>query len=270
VRAKKRTTRAMEDAAEEAAEEDEDEDGDGAEDDERSADEPKRRRHVEAKPQAVPAAEKKEPTLLTSEEEVAAAPIAEVRAQLEVVEDLLDEQDDEADAAERALLRLNNLVEMYQRITGFDHEAPGDTPASMLEAMKFLRSPHDLSRLAPLIEACAAAVAELRKDKDPAAVALRHELDALADIREEQRATELVIDPEDFKALATEILHSYNAETRLNEEALEALQTAVEQFAVELFGDANLIAINGGRTFVAPRDLQLAKHLTSKRQAPLV
>lgn len=51
-------------------------------------------------------------------------------------------------------------------------------------------------------------------------------------------------------------------------DALEALQTACEDFLVGLMEDANLCAIHARRVTIMPRDIQLARRIRGLRDDP--
>ena len=53
--------------------------------------------------------------------------------------------------------------------------------------------------------------------------------------------------------------------TRWQHTAFEALHAAVESYAVDLLGDANLLAIHAKRITIAPNDVQLARKLRGDR-----
>eukprot|EP00501_MAST-03F_sp_TOSAG23-6_P002390 GSMAST32.ASY1.ANO1.2498.1 assembled CDS len=93
-----------------------------------------------------------------------------------------------------------------------------------------------------------AAAASRKKDKRKGTKPrrLRPGTGALREIKKYQKSTDLLIRRLPFGRLAR---------------ALEALQTASEQYLVELFEDANLCAIHARRVTMMVRDIQLARRI---------
>ncbi|KAL8280614.1 hypothetical protein RQP46_006937 [Phenoliferia psychrophenolica] len=88
---------------------------------------------------------------------------------------------------------------------------------------------------------------------------------ALREIRRYQKSTELLIRKLPFQRLCREIATSYEpagaTPWRFQRSAIEALQTAAEQYLVDLFADCNLCAIHAKRVTITPKDLLLARRL---------
>ncbi|KAL8280615.1 hypothetical protein RQP46_006938 [Phenoliferia psychrophenolica] len=88
---------------------------------------------------------------------------------------------------------------------------------------------------------------------------------ALREIRRYQKTTELLIRKLPFQRLCREIATSYEpagaTPWRFQRSAIEALQTAAEQYLVDLFADCNLCAIHAKRVTITPKDLLLARRL---------
>ncbi|KAF7684802.1 histone H3.1/H3.2 [Astathelohania contejeani] len=87
---------------------------------------------------------------------------------------------------------------------------------------------------------------------------------ALREIRRYQKSTENLIRKLPFQRFVRSIALEYRADVRFQGSALGALQEATEKFLSELFEDANLCAVHGGRVTVQPKDLHLAMRLREK------
>ncbi len=88
----------------------------------------------------------------------------------------------------------------------------------------------------------------------------------LEEIRFEQRQTDLLIDPQAMKLLIKEIAQDFREDLHYEPEAFEALHTAAEAYLIEMFGNANLAAINAELTHIAPKHMQVAKRLKEGEQ----
>jgi histone H3/H4 len=99
----------------------------------------------------------------------------------------------------------------------------------------------------------------------------RKEFDALEEIRREQTSCNPIIEPEAFARLVKEIIedlpHSRSHDALpvfpIEPEAIEALQCAAEDFLVNRFEVANILAIHAQRTMIEPGDMQLAGKLSA-------
>lgn len=105
------------------------------------------------------------------------------------------------------------------------------------------------------------------------------ELNALEEIRREQTHSGPVINPDAFKDIAQDVLIDIVGPgvaftspdgvafdgMKFDEGALKALQSVSEQYLVDLFAQANFAAINGGRTYVSIKDLQLVRRVRGER-----
>tara|TARA_B110000285_G_C14936669_1_gene519957 strand:- start:475 stop:816 length:342 start_codon:yes stop_codon:yes gene_type:complete len=99
-----------------------------------------------------------------------------------------------------------------------------------------------------------------RKSKKPRR--LRPGTLALREIKQYQKSTDLLIRRIPFGRLVREVQLNFNHEAlRWEAKALEALQTASEQYLVELFEDANLCAIHARRVTIMVKDIQLARRI---------
>ena len=85
---------------------------------------------------------------------------------------------------------------------------------------------------------------------------------ALREIKQYQKSTDLLIPTRPFGRLVREVQLNFNLESlRWEAKALEALQTAAEQYIVEVFEDANLCAIHARRVTMMVKDVQLARRI---------
>lgn len=90
----------------------------------------------------------------------------------------------------------------------------------------------------------------------------------LAGISKEQRMTDLVFDKKKFKRLCDEILYNYSSDRKFDEEAIDALQTAAEDYLVDLFGKTIKATIQRNATVdvpyeTTPRDMNFIVNLTN-------
>ena len=84
---------------------------------------------------------------------------------------------------------------------------------------------------------------------------------ALAEIRELQATTHLLIPRTNFERVVREVASDLNPDLRFQSSAVGALQEATEAMSVSLFQDMNHAASHAGRTTVMPKDLRLAMRL---------
>jgi len=88
---------------------------------------------------------------------------------------------------------------------------------------------------------------------------------ALRNIRKEQKKTNLMIPRQSFNRIAREISKIYKYEARFADAALELTQIAIEHYLVNLFEEANLLAIHAKRHTIQPKDLQAARRVRGDR-----
>lgn len=88
---------------------------------------------------------------------------------------------------------------------------------------------------------------------------------ALRNIRKEQKKTNLMIPRQPFNRIAREIGQDYKLDLRFADAALELTQIAVEHYLVNLFEEANLLAIHAKRHTIQPKDLQAARRVRGDR-----
>lgn len=85
---------------------------------------------------------------------------------------------------------------------------------------------------------------------------------ALREIRKYQRSGDLLLRKLPFKRLAAEVLQDMkHGDFRMQASAKEALQEAVENYAVGLFTEANISAIHAGRITIMPKDMMLVRRV---------
>jgi histone H3 len=88
---------------------------------------------------------------------------------------------------------------------------------------------------------------------------------ALREIRRFQKSTELLLRKLPFQRLVREVAQDFKSDLRFQSSAVEAIQTAAEDYLVSLFEDTNLCAIHAGRVTILPKDIQLARRIRGER-----
>ena len=101
-------------------------------------------------------------------------------------------------------------------------------------------------------------VADIPCAKVCARVRLRRGTKSVREIRKLQKTGEFLIPRKSFQDLVKSLLRKHGADTRVEQEAVDALQEALESFAVKLFDLSNQIAQNSGRITVQQKDFVLA------------
>jgi histone H3/H4 len=84
---------------------------------------------------------------------------------------------------------------------------------------------------------------------------------ALRDIRKAQASGDLLLARAPFRRVVREVaaeLRGMNDDLRFQEDAMDALQEALEQYTIDLFQVTNKLAIHSGRPSILLRDFQLA------------
>ena len=94
-----------------------------------------------------------------------------------------------------------------------------------------------------------------------ARVALELEQSALLEIRAEQRNQDAIIPHRSFSLLCSEIAQDFRSDIKFDDEAIDALRTAAESHAVQMFQKANIAAIHAHRTYVKIRDLDVVNEI---------
>ena len=87
---------------------------------------------------------------------------------------------------------------------------------------------------------------------------LRRGTKSVREIRKLQKTGEFLIPRKNFQDLVKSLLRKHGASTRVQQEAVDALQEAFECFAVKLFDLSNQIAQNSDRVTVQQKDFVLA------------
>ena len=208
-------------------------------------------------------------------------------------EDALEKMDAADADAERAAAAAHDAAESFFRLLGDAHLAPPE--AALMEphsaavtlvqgrafggggvAADVPRGPvgtghaHEVPR-GP--EALAADMASVTAATD-ALVAVRPNLKRKRArewennaVRNEQRRTGLVIDERTFSNLVREVGQDYGSELEWTPDALQAVQQASEDYLVELFGHAGLVAARGGRRrIVEAGDLEIVRAICGERR----
>lgn len=85
---------------------------------------------------------------------------------------------------------------------------------------------------------------------------------AIREIRREQKRTETIIPVAPFNRLTQELSQQFKTDMRFKSDAHKALHVGAEAFLVELFQNANQVAIHSGRETVQQKDLKLAYDLS--------
>lgn len=84
-------------------------------------------------------------------------------------------------------------------------------------------------------------------------------------IREEQSNCDLIIDQSAFTKLVREITQDYNTDVRWDPNAIEALQTASEDYLIKLFDNCNRVAIGNKRTKIDCSDIQTVRVILGEK-----
>jgi histone H3/H4 len=148
------------------------------------------------------------------------------------------------------------VTEAQERDVDADVAADGDVPLGSSGAAAALAA--DAAAVAAATEALVAVRPNLKRKRD-------HEVDTNA-VRDEQRRTGLVINERAFSRLVREVGCKFRSDLIWTPEAVEAVQTAAEEYMVELFGHAALAAAQFGRRgTLEPGDLQAVMVLRGER-----
>lgn len=86
---------------------------------------------------------------------------------------------------------------------------------------------------------------------------------ALREIRNEQKRTSLIIPIAPFNRVVSETAQDFKTDLRFKSSAYQALHTATEEYLIDVFQRANRCAIHDNRETVQPKDLKLARDLSS-------
>jgi histone H3 len=89
----------------------------------------------------------------------------------------------------------------------------------------------------------------------------RIEYKSIEEIRAQQQCTGLIIDEENFRRLVAEVAQDYKTDLAFEVDALEAIQTAAEDYLVGLFEDTNIDCIHARRDRIHPNDMSCARRV---------
>ncbi|CDW91851.1 histone h3 [Stylonychia lemnae] len=84
---------------------------------------------------------------------------------------------------------------------------------------------------------------------------------ALREIKYYQKATRLLIQKLPFQRLVREIMSKYDAQYRVQSQALLAIQESAECYLTGIYEDANLCALHANRVTLKLKDIQLAMRI---------
>lgn len=89
---------------------------------------------------------------------------------------------------------------------------------------------------------------------------------ALREIRDQQLSTRELIPSAPFSRLVKEIMdeQTMSSDYRMRKDALQALQTDVESYVIEMFNESNRIALHSGRETLTVEDIRLWKGIKEK------
>ena len=88
---------------------------------------------------------------------------------------------------------------------------------------------------------------------------------ALREIKRYQKSTKNLVPRAPFARLVRQIVGDNNAELRMSQRALQALQEASESYLTALFEDTNLCALHANRVTVQAKDMKLARRIRGER-----
>jgi histone H3/H4 len=201
--------------------------------------------------------------------DVSEIPDEGVAAALRRVEEKIDYRDAGAEQRDRLFFRVASAADTFEALREIAGPSEKGLPAVIEEIAGF----RDLARWearerehlsAPKLEALlgeARARIDGLAQRRPALKRKRDELEALGEIRAEQRGTDPIINPGAFEALVGEIAQDYThyEDIRFTPGAIAALQAAAEGYLVDLLGATNRAAIHAGRTHILPSDMQFVR-----------
>lgn len=85
---------------------------------------------------------------------------------------------------------------------------------------------------------------------------------AIREIKNQQKKTNLIIPSAPFSRLVHEIAQEYKNDLRIKSDAYTTLQHAAEDYLIGVFQKSNMCAIHQRRETIQPKDLQLAMCLS--------
>lgn len=87
---------------------------------------------------------------------------------------------------------------------------------------------------------------------------------ALKQIRTYQKATQCVMIPAaSFKRLVREVTQDVDPDMKFSKDAFNAIQTATESHIVKILENANISTIHAGRVRLTPKDIKVARQISS-------
>jgi histone H3/H4 len=188
-------------------------------------------------------------------------------APLDSVQDQLDEIDEIFEEYERETETRKVIIKKFHETFGLvydlqDDEYMGDDPD--IQAAQNLNSRSaSIEEILSMTERLNVLLDKLTKDNNNGSrKRKRDECEALNEIRCEQSSTELILEPRAFRKLTEELIAEYRTDTIVTDDAVEALQTACEDYLVKMFRQAGKAAIHANRTFITTKDIQFVVHLT--------
>jgi histone H3 len=99
----------------------------------------------------------------------------------------------------------------------------------------------------------------------PKARRFRPGTQALRNIRQLQKSTNLLIQKLPFQRLVREIAQEFKGDLRFQGQAILALQEAAESYLTQLFEDTNLATIHAKRVTILPKDMKLALRIRGNK-----
>ncbi|KAK4537333.1 hypothetical protein CDCA_CDCA12G3358 [Cyanidium caldarium] len=190
------------------------------------------------------------------------------------------------DNANDSPLRLQSLLGSVARVTSLASRGIAGPPGTSLSARAAAAAASGAAPSQPLQTAHAGAPTLSRpqplppkrtifvSDAGAAATKRRHRYRpgarAIMEIRKFQKSTQLLLRRLPFARVVRELCERIFGTTifRWQASALEALQTAAEDYLVRLFEDSNLCAIHARRVTIMPRDIALARRIRGYHADP--
>jgi histone H3/H4 len=196
-------------------------------------------------------------------------PLEAVKAELEAVESMIEDYETLAENKEAAASTLDALVDEFVLPGGSELLPRGkwvENAEDLLGKFEDNENRVELGELLATIGELRAQLDAVTKD-DPVLKRKRDEFEALEEILAEQRNTEAIIDRAAFANLARELAQDFDYRecgptgVKLDEEAIDALQAAAEDYLIRLFAGAGDAAIHSKRTYLDPGDTQFVRRI---------
>ena len=90
---------------------------------------------------------------------------------------------------------------------------------------------------------------------------LKQSLQALREIRQHQKSTEVLVPKLPFQHLIRDTVQDFKIDLRFQSQVIMALQEAAETYLVNLYEHAMLCVIHGKRVTLMPKDMKLVRHI---------